>query len=252
MVRDKRPCWTCGKPGCIAATCPAKPKVGKGGGKGGGNRSAVKAIEDALPFFGLQDGQGPGVQAAVTDGFQVAKRTFKPTPRMASLADFVKTNDRNTFGLLAKDRQRYNTTTTTTTDASASTQTASPSGSTRTASALTRPLTTTTTTVPLGSRPRVPAVLPNRPACWTASQASASSSSPGTMPAAVHRDVAPSVSHVQARSSVGSATCFATQHDSGIICSFGSSRRRDVAPSVSHVQDRSLVGSSVRLSLLPI
>ena len=118
IPREKRPCWTCGKPGCISATCPLKPKGGKAGGKGGSNRSAVKAIEDALPFFGLQDGQGPGVQAAVTDGFQMAKKTFKPTPTRASLSDFVKPVDRNTFGVLIKDRQRYNNTTSTATGSS--------------------------------------------------------------------------------------------------------------------------------------
>ena len=82
----------------------------KGGGKGlggRGNRSAAKAIEDALPFFGLRDGQRPGVQAAVTDGSEMAKGTSKPAPRTASLADFVKPVDRDTFGVLIKDQQRY-------------------------------------------------------------------------------------------------------------------------------------------------
>jgi hypothetical protein len=85
LPRDQRPCWTCCKPGCISATCPLKVKGGsKGGGKGGGNRSAVKAVGDALLFFGIPGGQiAGGEQAAVrmcTDGFQAAKETFKPTP----------------------------------------------------------------------------------------------------------------------------------------------------------------------------
>ena len=91
----------------------------KGPGNGTGNRSAVKAIEDAMPFFNLPTGQGPEVQAAATDGFQVANATPKPTPGTASLADFAKANGRNASGVLANDRQRHKPKpTTTTADAS--------------------------------------------------------------------------------------------------------------------------------------
>ena len=78
VAKEDRKCWTCGKSGHASRDCPDKK-----------NRSAVKAIEERLPFFG-----------AVTDssdGFRAPKKTARPTPSHITLKDFMKTSTFNRF-----------------------------------------------------------------------------------------------------------------------------------------------------------
>jgi len=78
-----RACWTCGKKGHSNRDCPDRAK------------GAVKAIEDIIPFF--------GTIRAVTDDFIAAKKVVRPTPRGASLGDFVPTATRNRFGVMSEE-----------------------------------------------------------------------------------------------------------------------------------------------------
>ena len=79
-----RPCWTCGKKGHPSAQCPSKA-----------DRSPIKAIEDALPFFGNH------IKAVYdNDGFRPPKKTWRPVQRGASLLDFIPTETRNRFGII--------------------------------------------------------------------------------------------------------------------------------------------------------
>ncbi len=73
-VSDRK-CWVCEKKGHIGRDCPDKKRP-------------IKAIEDApRPFFGC----------IMDEGFTPAKRTVRPTPRPATIADFM---SKNTYNVL--------------------------------------------------------------------------------------------------------------------------------------------------------
>ena len=95
VLREQRACWTCGKQGHSSKDCPSKPQ-----------RSAVKAVEDQLPFFG-------GACAVVdADGYRQPRRPGRPQPRGATLGDFMKTPTRNGFAGLMDEGDLTTTTTT--------------------------------------------------------------------------------------------------------------------------------------------
>ena len=82
-----RACWTCGKKGNSSAQCPGTQAKGN-----------IKAIEDAiLPFFGTCNA------VMDKDGFSTAKKVVRPTPRGATLGDFVPTATRNRFSAMEDD-----------------------------------------------------------------------------------------------------------------------------------------------------
>ena len=76
VPREQRACWTCGKQGHASRDCPDKKK----------GRDPIKAIEDALPFFG-----GSANCVVDSDGYKQSRRPARPMPRGATLQDFIKT-----------------------------------------------------------------------------------------------------------------------------------------------------------------
>ena len=86
IPRKQRACWTCGKQAHSNKDCPSKPQ-----------RSAVKAIEDQLPFV------GGAFAVADVDGYRQPRRPGRPQPRGATLGDFVIAPTRNRFAGMERD-----------------------------------------------------------------------------------------------------------------------------------------------------
>ena len=86
VARDKRQCWTCKGTGHSSKDCPKKAKRPPG---------AVRSVAEEEPLL---------LQAVSSGDFAPARRTVRPTPRPATLGDFL---SKNTFAELASKPSQH-------------------------------------------------------------------------------------------------------------------------------------------------